>query len=42
MAENTTRYSDAEFEEFRAIINGEVRLAQRDYGKLKASLIGRR
>ena len=37
MAEKT-RYSDAELEEFRAIINEKLELAQRDYELLKASL----
>ena len=35
-----TRYSDAELEEFRAIINEKLELAQRDYELLKASLTG--
>ena len=39
MAEKT-RYSDAELEEFRAIINEKLELAQRDYALLKASLTG--
>ena len=39
MAEKT-RYSDAELEEFRAIINEKLELAQRDYELLKASLTG--
>lgn len=39
MAEKT-RYSDAELEEFRAIINDKLELAQRDYELLKASLTG--
>ena len=34
MAEKT-RYSDAELEEFRAIINEKLELAQRDYEQLK-------
>ena len=34
MAEKT-RYSDAELEEFRAIIMEKLELAQRDYDKLK-------
>ena len=37
MAEKT-RYSDAELEEFRAIIMEKLELAQRDYELLKASL----
>ena len=39
MAEKT-RYSDAELEEFRAIILEKLALAQRDYDMLKASLTG--
>ena len=39
MAEKT-RYSDAELEEFRAIINEKLELAQRDYDQLKLSLMG--
>ena len=39
MAEKT-RYSDAELEEFRAIILDKLALAQRDYDMLKASLTG--
>ena len=39
MAEKT-RYSDAELEEFRAIINEKLELAQRDYEQLKKSLMG--
>ena len=39
MAEKT-RYSDAELEEFRAIILHKLELAQRDYDMLKASLTG--
>ncbi len=39
MAEKT-RYSDAELEEFRAIINEKLGLAQRDYDMLKKSLMG--
>ena len=38
MAEKT-RYSDAELEEFRAIINEKLELAQRDYEQLKLSLM---
>ena len=34
MAEKT-RYSDAELEEFRAIINEKLEFAQRDYEQLK-------
>ena len=36
MAEKT-RYSDAELEEFRAIIMEKLELAQRDYEQLKKS-----
>ena len=39
MAEKT-RYSDAELEEFRVIINEKLELAQRDYEQLKLSLMG--
>jgi len=39
MAEKT-RYSDTELEEFRAIINEKLVLAQRDYDMLKKSLMG--
>lgn len=39
MAEKT-KYSDAELEEFRAIINEKLGLAQRDYDMLKKSLMG--
>ena len=39
MAEKT-RYSDAELEEFRAIIMEKLELAQRDYELLKASQTG--
>ncbi len=38
MAEKT-RYSDAELEEFRAIINDKLELAQRDYDMLKKSIM---
>ena len=38
MAEKT-RYSDAELEEFRAIIMEKLELAQRDYEQLKKSLM---
>ena len=38
MAEKT-RYSDAELEEFRAIIVEKLQVAQRDYDALKASLM---
>ena len=38
MAEKT-RYSDAELEEFRAIILEKLELAQRDYELLKASMV---
>lgn len=34
-----TRYSDAELEEFRAIILHKLELAQRDYDAMKASLM---
>lgn len=34
-----TRYSDAELEEFRAIILHKLELAQRDYDSMKASLM---
>ena len=34
-----TRYSDAELEEFRAIILQKLELAQRDYDSMKATLI---
>ena len=40
MAEKT-RYSDAELEEFRAIILEKLELAQRDYENLKASLMNK-
>ena len=40
MAEKT-RYSDAELEEFRAIIVEKLELAQRDYDNLKDSLMNR-
>ena len=38
MAEKT-RYTDAELEEFRAIIIEKLELAQRDYDRLKSSLM---
>ena len=38
MAEKT-RYSDAELEEFRAIIMDKLQLAERDYEKLKSSIM---
>ncbi|EPT33708.1 TraR/DksA C4-type zinc finger protein [Phocaeicola abscessus] len=38
MAEKT-RYSDAELEEFRTIIREKLELAQRDYNKLKSSIM---
>ena len=38
MAEKT-RYSDAELEEFRAIIMEKLELAQRDYERLKNALL---
>ena len=34
-----TRYSDAELEEFRAIILQKLELAQRDYDSMKATLM---
>ncbi len=34
-----TRYSDAELEEFREIINGKLEKAYRDYDLLKASIM---
>lgn len=39
MAEKT-RYSDAELEEFRTIINEKLAVAQKNYDQLKASLTG--
>ena len=33
-----TRYSDAELEEFRAIINEKLAIAQKDYEQLRAGL----
>ena len=39
MAEKT-RYSDAELEEFRAIIMEKLELAKRDYEHLKKILLG--
>ena len=38
MAEKT-RYSDAELEEFRAIINEKLASAERDYEKMKKSIM---
>lgn len=38
MAEKT-RYSDVELEEFRAIIMEKLQLAERDYEKLKSSIM---
>ena len=38
MAEKT-RYSDAELEEFRAIIMEKLELAERDYERLKSSIM---
>lgn len=38
MAEKT-RYSDAELEEFRGIINDKLQLAERDYDMLKKSIM---
>ena len=40
MAEKT-RYTDAELEEFRAIIMEKLELAQRDYDRLKSSLMNK-
>ena len=40
MAEKT-RYTDAELEEFRAIIVEKLELAQRDYDRLKSSLMNK-
>ena len=40
MAEKT-RYSDAELEEFRAIILEKLELAKRDYENLKDSLMNK-
>ena len=40
MAEKT-RYSDAELEEFRAIIMEKLELAQRDYDRLKSSIMNK-
>ncbi|MGL5273606.1 MAG: TraR/DksA family transcriptional regulator, partial [Phocaeicola sp.] len=34
-----TRYSDAELEEFRAIIMDKLELAQRDYDRFKESIM---
>ncbi|GHT72479.1 molecular chaperone DnaK [Bacteroidia bacterium] len=34
-----TRYSDAELDEFRAIINEKLEMAKRDYDLLKATLM---
>ena len=39
MAEKT-RYSDAELEEFRAVIMEKLELAKSDYEQLKMSLMG--
>lgn len=38
MAQNKTRYSDAELEEFKALINKKLEEAQEDYKLLKGSL----
>ena len=38
--EEKTRYSDAELEKLRAIINEKLELAERNYELLKASLTG--
>ncbi|MFA6813629.1 MAG: TraR/DksA C4-type zinc finger protein [Bacteroidaceae bacterium] len=35
-----TRYSDAELEEFREIINQKLAVAQKEYGEMKRSLMG--
>ena len=40
MAEKT-RYSDAELEEFRAIIMEKLELAERDYERLKSSIMNK-
>ena len=40
MAEKT-RYSDAELEEFRAIIMEKLELAQRDYDRLKSTIMNK-
>ena len=40
MAEKT-RYSDAELEELRAIIMEKLELAQRDYDRLKSSIMNK-
>jgi RNA polymerase-binding transcription factor DksA len=38
MMTEKTRYSDAELEEFRAIINEKLEIAQKDYEQLRAGL----
>jgi len=38
MTTEKTRYSDAELEEFRAIINEKLEVAQKDYEQLRAGL----
>jgi RNA polymerase-binding transcription factor DksA len=38
MAQDKTRYSDAELEEFRVLINNKLKEAYEDYDMLKASL----
>ena len=38
MTTEKTRYSDAELEEFRAIINEKLEIAQKDYEQLRAGL----
>ena len=38
MSEEKTRYTDAELEEFRQIINEKLEKAQRDYDLLRMSL----
>ena len=40
MAEKT-RYSDEELEEFRAIINEKLAIAERDYEKMKQSIMNK-
>ena len=38
MAQDKTRYSDAELEEFRVLINNKLKEAYEDYDMIKASL----
>ena len=38
MSKEKTRYTDAELEEFRELINGKLEKAQRDYDMLRNSL----